>query len=103
MRFLTDFNEVFDDDCVWAVVPQNTFIYLESDPQPGDWVELFDYDGSWCLAVVLQRHANTIDCRIDWSSWKSMSFDGDGTAGGVLPGYSEAAQLRSTDPLAEAS
>ena len=73
MRYLTDFNEIYDDDRVWTVISRNTVTYDQPAPEPGTWVELFDDDGSRCLAIVVERYERTIDCKIDWSTWESLT------------------------------
>ena len=72
MRLETDFNEVYDGDYVWLSLRH------VADPRsgalaPGDWVELFDEDGDACLAQVTDRQGVILTCKIDWSTWRSVS------------------------------
>lgn len=75
MRVLTDFNEVYDERFVWAVVHRDTVTSGEDPVQVGDWVELYDYDGTSCLGRVVEMNDETIDCEIDFDSMEYSSSD----------------------------
>lgn len=68
-----DFNEVFDDDYVWAVL-RDPFSYDLNSPAVGQWVRLTDFDGATCQAIVLSRGQRTIECKIDWTTWQDIRF-----------------------------
>lgn len=78
-----DFNEVYDDDYVWAVIRDES--PLNPSPQVNDWVVLRDADGITCWAIVIGRTPRTIDCKIDWSTWKSVRVDADNFYGAYRP------------------
>ena len=67
-----DFNEVFDDDYVWAVLRGPFSPYDHVNPAIGQWVRLTDFDGATCQALVLARGQRTIECKIDWSTWQDI-------------------------------
>lgn len=75
MRVLVDFNEVYDDKFVWAVVRRDTVAYQERPHQLGDWVELYDHDGTSCLGQIVEMTDQTIDCEIDWATFEYMITD----------------------------
>ena len=71
MLVKTDFNEVFDEDYIWASLrlsPSLDAVNLA----PGDWVELYDEDGETCLAVITVRTGPIITCKIRWETWRSV-------------------------------
>lgn len=67
-----DFNEVYDDDHIWAIVREQV---PEAQVLPGDWVRLYDQDGAECLAIVERKGDRTIDCKLDWSTWIERHTD----------------------------
>ncbi len=75
MRVLVDFNEVYDDNFIWAVLRRNTVVQGESAIKVGDWVELYDYDGTSCLGRIVQMTDQTIDCEIDWDKVEYATSD----------------------------
>jgi hypothetical protein len=68
MRVLVDFNEVHDDNLIWAPRSQNNVTQGELPLRIGTVVELYDYDGTSCLARVAAMTDQTIDCEIDWDT-----------------------------------
>lgn len=75
MKVLVDFNEVYDDKFIWAVVHRDTVTADERSLQLGDWVELYDYDGTSCLGRVVEITDQTIDCEIDWETVEYTTTD----------------------------
>lgn len=69
---LVDFNEVYDDDYVWAVIRDQV---PSASIEEGVWVRLYDIDGAACLGIVTHKGGRTIDCKIDWSTWSDSSGD----------------------------
>jgi len=67
MRVLVDFNEVYDDNFIWAVRDRSNFGPFERLAL-NDWVELYDYDGTSCLGRVIALTDQTVDCEIDWET-----------------------------------
>ncbi len=67
----TDFNEVFDDDYVWASLRLSPSLQA-ADLGLGDWVELYDEDGETCIAAITARSGPIITCKIDWATWRSI-------------------------------
>lgn len=93
MRVLVDFNEVYDDNLIWAVYRPSTVTKGE-DVQVGDWVELYDYDGTSCLGLVMEKGDSTIDCKIDWDTVEYVTTEVspfhslyDESVGYLFPGY----------------
>lgn len=66
-----DFNEVFEDNQVWASLRWSPSL-AASQLAEGDLVELYDEDGETCLAVVMSRTGPIITCRISWPTWRSV-------------------------------
>jgi len=85
----TDFNEVYDDDYVWAIVRDQAMIRDQAHtlafPEVGDWVQLFDDNGAQCLALVTSRTRRTIDCKIDWSTWQEIRSNISAFSGSYQP------------------
>ena len=71
MLVKTDFNEVFDQDYIWASLRLSPSLDA-ANLAPGDWVELYDEDGETCLAVITARSGPIITCRIRWETWRSV-------------------------------
>jgi len=82
MEIRTDFNEVHDDDYVWAVLPTAQLSHM---PAPGEWVYLFDRDGASCYAIVTTSGRRAIDCKIDWSTWSDFRSEVHDFFGGYQP------------------
>lgn len=66
-----DFNEVYDDDHVWASVRRTPGLNV-ADLGSGEWVRLTDVDGASCLAIVDDMTGPILTCKIDWSTWRSV-------------------------------
>lgn len=62
-----DWNEVYDDDFVWTSMHRMAGVVA---PEPGDWVELYDWDGDRCFAIVTDVDGPIVTCKIDWSQWR---------------------------------
>ena len=76
MRVLADFNEVYEERYVWAIVPTIDTVAPEGHfPRIGEWVELYDYDGTSCLGMVKDCTEDTIDCEIDWDTVRYSTQD----------------------------
>jgi hypothetical protein len=99
MRYLADFNEIYDDDLVWVVVKRTSFTsWADGDrdveePRDGDRVELFDYDGTTCLAIVMSSGERTMECKLDLSTWQTVTQENDQFAQGLLGLYPNSARL----------
>ncbi len=72
MRFLTDFNEIENEDRIWADLDDAEF-FFERDLQIGRPVELTDGAGHWCVGIVigLDLDRRLIRLKIDWQTWRS--------------------------------
>lgn len=79
MRISADFNEIYEHRYIWAALPSNNVVFeggsVLSGPEIGDWVELFDYDGTSCLARVIGRGGQTIDCEVEWDSFQTVTTE----------------------------
>ena len=98
MRYLTDFNNIYDDNRIWTVARRDTYdgyAYGEAahEPSRGDVVELFDYDGASCLAVIAECHPNTFDCIIDWSTWQTVSQEIPPPETNIVATYHDSAKI----------
>ena len=72
-RLWVDFNEVYDGDYVWT---STRHVPSLEQPEPGEWIELYDSDGERCWAVVRSFDDPIVHCKIDWSTWAArVRFD----------------------------
>lgn len=75
MRVLVDFNEVYDGNFIWAVRGHNTVVQNEVALKVGDWVELYDYDGTSCLGRVVAMTEKTLDCEMALDTMEYATSD----------------------------
>jgi len=73
MRFLTDFNEIENDNFIWADV-EDAEILFEGDLQVGHTAELTDGVAHWCVGVItdVDSDRGLVRLVIDWQTWRSM-------------------------------
>ncbi len=75
MRFLTDFNEIENEDRIWADLDDAEF-FFEGNLQIGQPVELTDGAGHWCVGIItdFDLTQRLIHLRIDWLTWRSTRY-----------------------------
>jgi hypothetical protein len=99
MRYLADFNEIYDDDSIWVVAKRTSFTPWTGgdrdveEAREGDRVELFDYDGTTCLAIVMSCGEQTMECKLDLSTWQTVTQENEQFAQGLVGLYPESARL----------
>ena len=69
-RLLVDFNEVYDDECIWTSLRQMPPTLA---PRMAETVELYDSDGEHCWAVVESIAGPIVHARIKWDTWGPAS------------------------------
>jgi hypothetical protein len=75
MRFLTDFNEIENEDRIWADLDDANFVF-EADLQPGRTIELYDGAGHWCVGIIteIDRDRRLVRAKLDWQTWRSARY-----------------------------
>jgi hypothetical protein len=85
MILIVDFNDVDDDETLWALTDQSGFEMGRGSASEGGWVELRDHDGMSCMARVTEVRGSVIRCRINWATRRT-----------ITPNQQETTDLKST-------
>jgi len=67
IRLWADFNELSDTK-IWTSLRRAGFL-PQGRPSIGEWVELWDYDGDTCLAVVRSIEHPIVHLEVDLDTW----------------------------------
>lgn len=75
MRFLVDFNEIENEDRIWADL-DDADLFFEGYLEKGQPVELTDGAGHWCVGIItdFDLAQRLVHLRIDWQTWRSTRY-----------------------------
>lgn len=96
VRLWTDFNDIENEDIVWADLDYAEF-FFEEGLRVGQKAELFDGAGHECVGTIIDVDParRIVHLKIDWQTWRSarypritQDFESRRTAGTSNPGAS---------------
>lgn len=102
MRLWTDFNDIEEENRIWADLDQAQFFFIFNDElQVGEIAELTDGAGHECKGTIthVDLDRRMVWLEIDWDTWTftehSLDQRGFTSAGGYRAGFA-----RSKEPVA---